>query len=107
MKSKTEELDNLKKTSIEELWERDLKAIEAELDAIDEFDKEQRKEEESLRTGKRVRPCGSSTTGGRGRRGRGHSTRSHQTYDEEDSEGPNAEIEDEDEEEAPPPKKPK
>jgi len=67
-KEKTDELNTLAKRSIQELWESDLDAIVAELDAIDEFEKEMRKEEQRLQSGKRARP--KARGGGRGGRGK-------------------------------------
>merc|ERR1719291_96952 len=55
MKDKTEELDNLDKTPIEALWERDLDELCEELDAIDAYEAELAKEAQRLKDGKRGR----------------------------------------------------
>jgi len=54
-KDKTFELESLKKMTIEDLWERDLDAVLAELDAIDAEDKALAAEEANLKAGKRGR----------------------------------------------------
>jgi len=100
MKDKQEELTALGNTSIQELWERDLDAILAELDAIDELEKEQLKDQERLRSGKRARPKASGRSGGGGR-GRGKKA----AEPEEDQGG--EDDEEDDEPPPPPPKKPK
>mmetsp|Transcript_25407 Transcript_25407/g.75631 ORF Transcript_25407/g.75631 Transcript_25407/m.75631 type:complete len:832 (-) Transcript_25407:16-2511(-) len=68
-KEKQEELMSLEGTTIQELWLRDLDAVLAELDAIEELDKEQSREDERLRSGKRARPK-ASPKAGRGGRGK-------------------------------------
>jgi len=77
---KTVELNNLERTSIEDLWIRDLDAILAELDAIEEIERMMRKDEEKLKSGKRLRP----TAGARGR-GRGRGRAKHSAVDEDDA----------------------
>lgn len=49
MKNKTEELESLQKSTIQELWERDLDAILVELKAIEDFEEELRLEEKELK----------------------------------------------------------
>jgi DNA topoisomerase-2 len=89
MKEKTEEYENLQKLTIQDLWERDLDAILAELKAIDDFEEELRVEEEELKkSGKRGR--GKPSTGRRPRR-RGETTTAKNDEDEDE------------EDEAPPP----
>lgn len=93
-KHKTEELQNLEKLTIQDLWEQDLDAILAELKAIEDFEEELRAEEEELKkSGKRGR--GQVRTTRRPRR-RG-----------EAAEEKKAEEDDDDDEPPPPPKKKK
>merc|ERR1712217_626754 len=96
---KTEELNNLQKMTIEELWTRDLDAVAAELDAIDEWEEACRKEEEKLKSGKKTKPmAGRKRAAARPARGaRGGK-----------DDGGEEDEEDEDEaDEAPPPPPPK
>merc|ERR1712039_690886 len=96
---KTQELNNLQKMTIEELWTRDLDAVEAELDAIDEWEEACRKDEEKLKSGKRPKPMAARKRGAarpaRGARG------GKEDAGEEDEE------EEEDADDAPPPPPPK
>eukprot|EP00929_Paragymnodinium_shiwhaense_P044865 TRINITY_DN22_c0_g2_i1.p1 TRINITY_DN22_c0_g2~~TRINITY_DN22_c0_g2_i1.p1 ORF type:complete len:1234 (-),score=417.26 TRINITY_DN22_c0_g2_i1:319-4020(-) len=61
-KQKTDEYDTYAKFTIEQLWEKDLDAVAEELDAIDAFEEELRKEEDKLKSssGKRGRSGGAS-----------------------------------------------
>merc|ERR1719443_126861 len=69
-KRKTEELETLKKLSIQDLWEQDLDAILAELKAIDDFEEELRAEDEEMKkAGKRGRAQARTTRRPRRRRG--------------------------------------
>mmetsp|Transcript_39613 Transcript_39613/g.74286 ORF Transcript_39613/g.74286 Transcript_39613/m.74286 type:complete len:1275 (-) Transcript_39613:261-4085(-) len=98
MKNKTEELNNLVNMTIQALWEHDLDAVVAELDAIDEFEEELQEEEERLRTGKRSR--GKAKAKARSR------LKARKAKDEEAGDGD--EDDEEEEEDAPvtpPPKK--
>merc|ERR1712217_830465 len=94
---KTEELNNLQKKTPEELWTTDLDAVEAELDAIDEWEEACRKDEEKLKSGKKTKPMAArkrgAARGGRGGRGG------------KDDAGEEDEDEEEDEDDAPPPPK--
>eukprot|EP00418_Pyrodinium_bahamense_P030066 CAMPEP_0179152694 /NCGR_PEP_ID=MMETSP0796-20121207/74211_1 /TAXON_ID=73915 /ORGANISM="Pyrodinium bahamense, Strain pbaha01" /LENGTH=1246 /DNA_ID=CAMNT_0020853911 /DNA_START=22 /DNA_END=3762 /DNA_ORIENTATION=- len=99
MKDKTSELDNLERTPIQDLWLRDLDAVMAELDAIDEYEEGLHKEEQRLKSGKRARPkAGSSRGRGRGQGGRGKKSivEAQEDADAEEEEG-------EDDEDGPPP----
>merc|ERR1719296_720278 len=55
------------------MWSRDLDAVEAELDAIDEWEEACRKDEEKLKSGKKTKPMAArkrgAARGGRGGRG--------------------------------------
>jgi len=96
---KTAELNNLLRVTIEELWTRDLDAILLELDAVDEVERMMRKDEERLKSGKRLRPM----AGARGRgRGRG---RAKQSAVEEDGadDADEGEAETDGDEDGPPP----
>mmetsp|Transcript_149615 Transcript_149615/g.363390 ORF Transcript_149615/g.363390 Transcript_149615/m.363390 type:complete len:1277 (-) Transcript_149615:203-4033(-) len=105
MKEKTAELETLEKTSIGDMWLRDLDAVIAELDAIDEYEESLRKDEERLKTGKRGRP---SAGGARGRgRGRGSRRQSVSEAEAKDAKDDPEEEEDADDEPPPPPKKAK
>jgi len=73
LKEKTDEYETLEKTTIEELWNRDLEAVLKELDAIDAFDaeiqKEDNKQEQKLRAaggGKSSKAPARATKGRRG-----------------------------------------
>merc|ERR1712217_865486 len=92
---KTQELNNLQKMTIEELWTRDLDAVAAELDAIDEWEEACRKDEEKLKSGKRTKPMAARKRGPArgGKSGRGG----------KDDGGDEDEEEEEDADDAPPP----
>lgn len=97
---KTEELNNLLKLSIEEMWSRDLDAVEAELDAIDEWEEAVRKDEEKLKSGKKTKPMAGRKRGAaKARSGRGGKAAEGDEDDEDEEEV--------DDTPAPPPKKPK
>lgn len=86
MKKKTEELESLMKSTIEELWERDIDAILVELKAIDDFEEELRVEEEELKkSGKRGR---SKSSVGRRPRRRGEVGAGSKNEEEEEEEEP-------------------
>merc|ERR1719265_633134 len=91
MKNKTEEMNNLVNSTIQALWEKDIDAVLAELDAIDEADEEMREEDERLRTGKKSR--------GKAKAKAQRRVKVRRSTQEAAAEG----EEDEEEEEAPPP----
>lgn len=101
MQQKTLELETLEATSIEELWDKDLLAVVEELDAIDEYDEQLRKEEAKLRAGTRT----SQAALGRGRN-RPRPRRSGGIV-KKIAVGATAQDEDDDEDEEPAPKKAK
>jgi len=98
-KEKTQELTDLQNTTPETLWERDLDAIVAELNRMDEEEEEMRKEEGRLRAGKRSRPKAKASAGRKSKGGKKDGG--------QDENEPMEVDDDEDEVEAVPAKKPK
>mmetsp|Transcript_6300 Transcript_6300/g.15115 ORF Transcript_6300/g.15115 Transcript_6300/m.15115 type:complete len:1236 (-) Transcript_6300:176-3883(-) len=83
MNEKTEELNELQRLSAGELWERDLDAIVAELDVIDQADEEAAKDDQRLRSGKRARAKANAKQAAR-RRGRGQEEEEAEEEPEDD-----------------------
>lgn len=103
LKNKTDELTALQNKAPEELWERDLAAVLAELDAIDAVEEEMKKEEGRLRSGKRTRAKAKARGSGRGKA----TDKDEEEAENDKDAGADVDMDEEDEDSPPPMKKPK